>query len=277
MLYLILRIERDVLEDVNNSSSKEIFKRFLSGVFLIILALYLNFHGGFLFFAAIFIASVILIREFYKLFNINIFHLYFYFNVFICFSILICTFLNLYYFSVTFFLSGIIFSLYVFKGRLLLSAVPYFYLFAPLALLINLNSYNEGKLIIYWIYLVVWTVDISGYVFGNLFKGRKLIPSISPNKTWSGFIMGVILSGFVSVIYAKLISLNNLLFFFIFGLIGGLVSVAGDLFESKLKRINNKKDVSSLIPGHGGLLDRLDGFLFVILYYWLLSFFRSIF
>ena len=72
-------------------------------------------------------------------------------------------------------------------------------------------------------------------------KGRKLIPSISPNKTWSGFIMGVILSGFVSVIYAKLISLNNLLFFFIFGLIGGFVSVAGDLFESKLKELIIKK------------------------------------
>ena len=63
------------------------------------------------------------------------------------------------------------------------------------------------------------------------------------------------------------------IYFFLLGSIGSIISSAGDLFESKLKRLNNKKDTSNIIPGHGGLLDRLDGFLFAILYFYTLSFF----
>ena len=113
--------------------------------------------------------------------------------------------------------------------------------------------------------------------FGKLLKGPKLIPFISPNKTWSGLIAGLLLAGSLSYLYADILYFNNKFIYFIHGVIGGAISVIGDLFESKLKRINNKKDSSLLIPGHGGLLDRLDGFLFAILYFWVLKFNWSFF
>ncbi len=122
-------------------------------------------------------------------------------------------------------------------------------------------------------FLVVWTTDISGYLFGKIIKGPKLLPSISPNKTWSGLLSGILLSGifssFFSIFYGSYLHVS----FFLFGVLGAIVSSLGDLFESKLKRLNNKKDSSNLIPGHGGLLDRLDGFLFAILYFYTLSLF----
>ena len=140
-------------------------------------------------------------------------------------------------------------------------------------LLLLLSKNHDGKIFIYWMFAVVWTTDVSGYIFGKLFKGPRLFSSISPNKTWSGFLSGVILSAFLSLCLAFYADSKNYLIIFILGAVGAAVSSAGDLFESKLKRLNLKKDTSNLIPGHGGLLDRLDGFLFAILYFYTLSFF----
>jgi phosphatidate cytidylyltransferase len=113
---------------------------------------------------------------------------------------------------------------------------------------------------------LVWVADIAAYFSGRTFGGKKLAPSISPGKTWAGAIgavVGVLVYGntilFVMV-YGKNaeIEIQNMLFLQLI-LIGlAAVSIVGDLFESLLKRQADVKDSSNLLPGHGGILDRVD-------------------
>ena len=103
----------------------------------------------------------------------------------------------------------------------------------------------------------------------------KLFPKISPNKTWSGFLCSIFFSIIVSIIFINFFPLTNLFYASLIGFFVGLGCSAGDLFESWLKRINTKKDTSNLIPGHGGLLDRLDGFLFGIIIMFIMTLTRG--
>jgi phosphatidate cytidylyltransferase len=111
--------------------------------------------------------------------------------------------------------------------------------------------------------LVVWATDIGGYFAGRLIGGPKLWPRVSPKKTWAGAIGGFVASlgvsgGFAALDYGKTLPLL---------LLGASLSIAsqfGDLFESAVKRRFGVKDSSHIIPGHGGLLDRLDGFVAAI-------------
>ena len=114
------------------------------------------------------------------------------------------------------------------------------------------------------LFAVTWGADIGAYAVGNLLKGPKLWPRISPNKTWSGFIGGLIAASLASLgMMAALPALDlSLLAAALVGLIGGLATMAGDLWESILKRRFGVKDSGDLIPGHGGLLDRVDGLMF---------------
>lgn len=108
------------------------------------------------------------------------------------------------------------------------------------------------------LFAVVWTTDILGYFAGRAFGGPKLWPAISPNKTWSGSIAGSIGAMGVALLLAPLLQVRNAI-----ALIALLLSVAaqlGDLFESWVKRQFGAKDAGHLIPGHGGAMDRLDGF-----------------
>lgn len=135
-----------------------------------------------------------------------------------------------------------------------------------------------------WFILMVWSVDIGGYAIGPIFKGPKLAPHISPNKTWSGLIGGVILAIAVSFIYmwctGKVFDLpmpmKTQLRFAQLGAAVAFIAQIGDLAESAIKRHLNIKDSSSLIPGHGGIFDRIDGLIFaapvVYCYFTLISF-----
>ena len=139
------------------------------------------------------------------------------------------------------------------------------------------NMQNGFYLTLFVLFICIFT-DIGGYIFGKIFKGPK-ISHISPNKTYSGMIGSFLLPTIVifffitsnsnSEIYYKIIFLYNLnLFLTIF--IISLVSQLGDFMISYLKRKSNKKDTGNIIPGHGGLLDRIDGIIFATIFYNLL-------
>lgn len=104
------------------------------------------------------------------------------------------------------------------------------------------------------IFVLVWANDIGGYVFGRLFGGKKLCPKITPNKTWSGFFGGIICSVLVSPVVYENMAIAGII---------AIIASLGDLLESWMKRRCNVKDSGGIIPGHGGLLDRLDGVLLV--------------
>ena len=129
-------------------------------------------------------------------------------------------------------------------------------------------TYPNGHQWLLLALFLVWAADTGAYFAGRtfggkLFGGRKLAPRISPNKTIEGLLGGVVLAVAVAVIGAKLIGTDNgaLLGVIAVAIVTVLFSVVGDLFESLLKRHINVKDSSNLIPGHGGVLDRVDSVL----------------
>jgi phosphatidate cytidylyltransferase len=110
-----------------------------------------------------------------------------------------------------------------------------------------------------------WAADISAFAVGNALKGPRLWPRFSPNKTWSGFFGGLLGAALAAVGVAALLMHLSLAGAALIGLAGGLATMMGDLWESMLKRRFGVKDSGDLIPGHGGLLDRVDGLMFATL------------
>jgi phosphatidate cytidylyltransferase len=123
-----------------------------------------------------------------------------------------------------------------------------------------------GILGLLWMFAVVWATDIAAYFTGRTFGGPKLYPAISPKKTWSGFIGGVAAAALAGVLVAWVghrygaglhFSLPGTI---ALAIVASIASQIGDLGESALKRHCQVKDSSHLIPGHGGVMDRIDGF-----------------
>lgn len=116
-----------------------------------------------------------------------------------------------------------------------------------------------------WLLAVVWTTDSVAYAVGSYAGGPKLAPWISPKKTWAGAIAGVVCAAFVSILFAFVAGSKSIAIVAAAGIVLSLLTQMGDLAESALKRTFGVKDMSDLIPGHGGALDRLDGLLFATL------------
>jgi len=119
-------------------------------------------------------------------------------------------------------------------------------------------SPSFGMASILWLFAVVWGADIAAYFAGRLIGGPRLWPRVSPGKTWAGAIVGAFTGAVLGLMLAAWT--NRLAALFWLGLATAIVSELGDLFESALKRRFGVKDSSGLIPGHGGLMDRLDAF-----------------
>ncbi len=123
----------------------------------------------------------------------------------------------------------------------------------------------------YLIYIIfsIWIFDSFSLIGGRLIGGTKLMPKISPNKTFSGLLTGFISLVFFSIFVIIYYDLNNIII--LFTLIIGLISFVGDAVMSSLKRFLRIKDFSNLMPGHGGILDRMDAFTLFFLIHFLFS------
>ncbi|RDX36363.1 CDP-archaeol synthase [Kangiella sp. HD9-110m-PIT-SAG07] len=131
------------------------------------------------------------------------------------------------------------------------------------SLLIHVD-YNLGAWMLLLMLMIIWGADVGAYFAGKSLGKTKLAPVVSPNKTWEGAIGGLVLAVIVGMVVASLLSLElDWLKFSVFVVLMVVLSVFGDLFESMLKRQANIKDSSNILPGHGGLLDRLDSTLSV--------------
>jgi phosphatidate cytidylyltransferase len=119
---------------------------------------------------------------------------------------------------------------------------------------------SNGFVALVFLFAIVWMTDIMGYVVGRAVGGPKLWPAVSPNKTRSGAIGGMAGALAAGIVIATSLSLA-VLPIAILSVILSMMAQAGDLFESAIKRRFGAKDTSHLIPGHGGLMDRLDGFI----------------
>ena len=117
-----------------------------------------------------------------------------------------------------------------------------------------------GFVAIVLLFAVVWMTDIAAYFAGRLIGGPKLWPRASPKKTWSGALVGTAAAVMAAAAVAHAAGVGNLAAIAVLSLALSVASQIGDLFESSIKRRFGAKDASKLIPGHGGLMDRLDGF-----------------
>jgi len=131
------------------------------------------------------------------------------------------------------------------------------YALLPATALLWLRLPPGGALIVLWVFVITWATDIFAFFVGRSFGGPKLAPRFSPNKTWSGLAGGVIGATIAGGLLVEQAGLSPVLLwaapFF------ALAAQAGDLFESAIKRRADVKDAGALLPGHGGVMDRLDG------------------
>jgi len=134
----------------------------------------------------------------------------------------------------------------------------FFYALLPALSLLWIRDRSADKLdLLLWVFIVTWSTDIGAYFVGRAIGKRKLAPSISPGKTVEGLVGGVIAATLLGGVWAFVLELPPALF--VLAPVFALSAQAGDLFESWMKRRAGLKDSGSWLPGHGGLLDRLDG------------------
>ena len=142
---------------------------------------------------------------------------------------------------------------------------------------------NSSLIILYWVLASTFLSDIGGYVVGRIIKGKKLT-KISPNKTYSGAVGSIIFSLFA---LPFLIILQNYFFgqllvnllqfnYILLTILISIICQLGDLYISHWKRKIKIKDISNILPGHGGILDRIDGLIFVLIFIFILNIFGAI-
>ena len=119
----------------------------------------------------------------------------------------------------------------------------------------------SGGAAVLWLLLAVWATDIGAYAFGRMIGGPLLMPLVSPKKTWAGLIGGMISAALAGFLVSLSVGTGGGMGIILAGAAIAVVAQAGDLFESWVKRRCNVKDSSNIIPGHGGVLDRVDGLL----------------
>ena len=125
------------------------------------------------------------------------------------------------------------------------------------------------------LFAVVWATDIVGYFAGRAIGGAKLWPRVSPNKTWAGAITGALAAMVMGFSVAAFTGAKAFVPIAFVALLLSICSQGGDLFESAVKRRFGAKDASQVIPGHGGLMDRLDGFVAAALFALLFGLWRG--
>ena len=139
--------------------------------------------------------------------------------------------------------------------------------FAILSLLV-LRALKGGEFIVFWYFSVIWAFDCFAMIGGKIIGGKKLCEKISPHKTWSGALSGILAAIIVTIIIGAFVDFKAIGDYYIFRfnivlitIFIAIISHMGDLLESYFKRKYNFKDSGSIIPGHGGVLDRFDSIL----------------
>jgi phosphatidate cytidylyltransferase len=142
------------------------------------------------------------------------------------------------------------------------STIVPLYIFLPLAMMASIRMRPNGIVWVFFLLAVVFATDTGSFYCGRLLGRKRLYEKASPKKTWEGAIGGTALALFVSFVYAMLFSLIGKAEALLLGFFMSVAGQVGDLAESMLKRCHAAKDSGGLLPGHGGVLDRLDSILF---------------
>ncbi|URJ23531.1 phosphatidate cytidylyltransferase [Blochmannia endosymbiont of Camponotus sp. C-003] len=142
----------------------------------------------------------------------------------------------------------------------ILTILPFFWGILTLRQFHHIDDRIIGTWCLLYVVILIWINDVSAYIIGKTLGKRRLLQTVSPKKTWEGFIGGILISTGISWLFSKYmpIKIINPSLIFIYSIITIIASIIGDLTESMFKRASGIKDSGNLIPGHGGMLDRID-------------------
>ncbi len=250
---------------------KELLTRSLSGFFYISILLVSIFVSKYTFIGIFLIFGMISIYEFQKLIHLNNKRLYF---IFIAFLIVLTTFQDQLYLTIPVLVLTIITELFLVKDLVTIRIIPMFekrkyrtsvfYLITSIVFLTLVPNYTGDyqPLIIAGAFLITWTNDTFAYLVGKNFGKHKLLERISPKKTIEGFIGGFIFSVLAGYLIAIISHSLSVTIWLIISIIMSIFGTLGDLIQSKFKRQAGVKDSGTIMPGHGGIYDRLDSVIF---------------
>lgn len=256
--------------------------RLLSGIVLVLLALLLIVTGGELLFAASLVISFVGMYELYRVFQIEKELPAFigYLAAAIYYSNLCVSFLPdmlvLVLGCLVLLMSAYVFTYPKYRTEQIMAAFfGVFYMAVMFSYVYRTREITSGAYIVWLIFLCSWGSDTCAYCAGKLFGKHKMTPVLSPKKTIEGAIGGVLGAGLLTLLYAYVfrsamaITARETVVLAGIGMIGALISMIGDLAASAIKRDYKVKDYGTLIPGHGGILDRFDSVIFTapIIYY----------
>lgn len=254
--------------------SNELKLRIISAVVLAIIVLAITWIGGQTFTLLWAVAGILILREFNRICASRI-----------SFAHNIASFITLFLIIAAWMIGDHNIAFIIFGVGFVLLAVWQFifsrniwvacglaYAALPFFAMSDLRSDNfNGLVVILLLYFCVWGADVFAYFSGRTIGGPKLAPKISPNKTWAGFIGSLVGALFLSYLVDVTAGFDPTMIFFVVMLFAAVVSQLGDLMESFIKRKFNVKDSGSIIPGHGGVLDRVDGLVVAAVFLWLVS------
>jgi len=266
------------------NSNSALSNRITSAIILFMIAILALIVGSVFINALFVISGLIMLLEWDRMFNKNSMFLkfkcskFFIINVFVySLSVLSVFLLNSYTIAMLILVFGFIYSMFTLvalnKDRFILEAIPSLYISG--AVISSIYVYNRvGVLALILLFIITISTDTCAYFVGSYFKGPKLMPVISPGKTISGAVGGVIGAFIFSSLYLLILFLfgfsdvtSNLYLFGLLSIILSILAQCGDLFESYCKRLCDVKDSGNLIRGHGGLLDRFDSFIAIVAVY----------
>lgn len=248
---------------------KELIVRSISGVLYISIIIFAMFASREWFLLLFFFLGIITIIEFQKLIQLKSYISYLIFGVFLYFFSYRVFDINVVYLYVVL---GIFVNLFLLKDMLRVSNIPMFekkkyialifYLISGFVFLTLIPNRDDGDKIVIGIFIIIWANDTFAYLVGKNFGKRKLLERVSPKKTVEGLVGGLagsFLAGFLIFNYSQSLSL---MIWFAMAILVTVFGTFGDLIQSKFKRQAGVKDSGTIMPGHGGIYDRLDSIIY---------------
>jgi len=244
---------------------RELIKRTITGLILVLLTIFLASKGGKVLSYFIFLISIIGLREFYNAVNNKNYKPIRFIGYIACIGFLLNS-LGYESISLNFIISFVIITLiitFVLNEKINLTdiSITFFSIFY-IPFLFQHIIYLDGSNYIWFVFITAWGTDTFAYLVGNLFGKTKLCPDLSPNKTVEGSIGGILGSVLITILFAKYFEIDPLWKLIVLSSLAAIIAQFGDLTASKIKRIMDIKDYGFILPGHGGILDRFDSILF---------------